>query len=71
MARALQTGTYEAEYRVLKPDMSVLWITERGSCVDCRVEDIDLAGNVDDGMRLDTPPVGGRWRDNHVDSDWS
>lgn len=48
-----------------------LWITGRGSCVDCRVEDNDLAGNADEGMRLDTPPVGGRWRDNHVDSDWS
>ncbi|SCF10634.1 Right handed beta helix region [Micromonospora coriariae] len=47
-----------------------LWITERGSCVDCRVEGNDLGGNADQGMRLDTPPVGGRWRDNHDDSDW-
>ncbi|MET8348355.1 MULTISPECIES: right-handed parallel beta-helix repeat-containing protein [unclassified Micromonospora] len=47
-----------------------LWITERGSCVDCRVEGNDLGGNADEGLRLDTPPVGGRWRDNHDDSDW-
>ncbi|MEV4659480.1 right-handed parallel beta-helix repeat-containing protein [Micromonospora sp. NPDC049301] len=47
-----------------------LWITERGSCVDCRVEENDLVGNADGGMRLDTPPVGGRWRNNHDESDW-
>src|SRR4051812_45937896 len=33
VARALHTGSYEAEYRVLKPDRSVLWITERGRIV--------------------------------------
>ncbi|MGN9778112.1 right-handed parallel beta-helix repeat-containing protein [Micromonospora sp. H33] len=44
-----------------------LWITERGSCVACRIEDNDLAGNGDGGVRLDTPPVGGRWTRNHTD----
>ncbi|MFI7575856.1 right-handed parallel beta-helix repeat-containing protein [Micromonospora sp. NPDC049497] len=44
-----------------------LWITDRGSCVDCRVEDNDLAGNADSAMRLDTPPIGGRWDRNHGD----
>lgn len=48
-----------------------LWITERGSCVACRVEDNDLAGNGVGGMRLDTPPVGGRWSGNHDENDWS
>ncbi|MGB2567280.1 right-handed parallel beta-helix repeat-containing protein [Micromonospora citrea] len=47
-----------------------LWITDRGSCVSCRVEDNDFAGNVDAAVRLDTPPVGGRWDRNHGDEDW-
>ncbi|NYF59580.1 right-handed parallel beta-helix repeat-containing protein [Micromonospora purpureochromogenes] len=47
-----------------------LWITERGSCVDCRVEDNDLASNAEAATRLDTPPVGGRWDRNHGDEDW-
>ncbi|MGK5445748.1 right-handed parallel beta-helix repeat-containing protein [Micromonospora sp. URMC 105] len=47
-----------------------LWITERGSCVDCRVEENDLAGNAEAPTRLDTPPVGGRWDRNHGDRDW-
>jgi PAS domain S-box-containing protein len=29
-ATALQTGTYETEYRAVRPDQSVVWITERG-----------------------------------------
>jgi PAS domain S-box-containing protein len=29
-ARALQTGNFEAEYRAVRPDGSVAWITERG-----------------------------------------
>ena len=29
-AAALETGTYEAEYRAVRPDGSVVWITERG-----------------------------------------
>ena len=29
-AAALQTGAYEAEYRAVRPDGSVVWITERG-----------------------------------------
>jgi len=29
-ASALQTGSYEAEYRAIRPDGSVVWITERG-----------------------------------------
>ncbi|MGR6319286.1 right-handed parallel beta-helix repeat-containing protein [Micromonospora soli] len=47
-----------------------LWITGQGSCVDCRVEDNDLAGNADGPTRLDTPPIGGRWERNHGDDDW-
>ncbi|OKI81567.1 right-handed parallel beta-helix repeat-containing protein [Micromonospora sp. CB01531] len=46
------------------------WITERGSCVDCRVEDNDLAGNAEGPTRLDTPPIGGRWERNHGDDEW-
>ncbi|MBQ1074323.1 right-handed parallel beta-helix repeat-containing protein [Micromonospora sp. C31] len=48
-----------------------LWITAQGSCVDCRVEDNDLAGNADSAIRMDTPPVGGRWERNHGDDDWT
>jgi hypothetical protein len=48
-----------------------LWITDRGSCVGCRVEENDLAGNAEGATRLDTPPVGGRWDRNHGDQDWS
>ncbi|TWJ21717.1 parallel beta helix pectate lyase-like protein [Micromonospora endolithica] len=44
-----------------------LWITEQGSCVDCRVEDNDFAGNAGPAILLDTPPVGGRWDRNHGD----
>ncbi|KXK58674.1 hypothetical protein AWW66_28390 [Micromonospora rosaria] len=47
-----------------------LWITERGSCVGCRVVDNDLAGNAEAATRLDTPPVGGRWERNDTDHDW-
>ena len=36
-----------------------LWITERGSCVDCRVEDNDLAGNADE-RDATGHPAGGR-----------
>ncbi|MBO4206478.1 right-handed parallel beta-helix repeat-containing protein [Micromonospora echinofusca] len=42
-----------------------LWVTERGCCVSCRVEDNDLAGNAEAAVRLDTAPVGGRWDRNH------
>ncbi|MGC9664992.1 right-handed parallel beta-helix repeat-containing protein [Planosporangium sp. 12N6] len=42
-----------------------LWITERGSCVSGWVEDNNLVGNAVDGVRFDTPPAGGCWRDNH------
>jgi PAS domain S-box-containing protein len=31
--RALETGTYEAEYRVVRPDQELVWITERGRVV--------------------------------------
>ncbi len=44
-----------------------LWITGQGSCVDCRVEDNDLAGNAEAPARLDIPPIGGRWDRNHDD----
>ncbi|MFC4147561.1 right-handed parallel beta-helix repeat-containing protein [Micromonospora mangrovi] len=44
-----------------------LWITGRGSCADCRIEDNDLAGNAVAAVRLDTPPIGGRWDRNHGD----
>jgi signal transduction histidine kinase len=33
IARALKTGAYEAEYRLLRPDGSVAWITDRGRVV--------------------------------------
>ncbi|MBY8874295.1 right-handed parallel beta-helix repeat-containing protein [Micromonospora sp. PLK6-60] len=44
-----------------------IWVTEHGSCVSCRVEENDLAGNAEAPIRLDTPPVGGRWERNHGD----
>ncbi|MCC7008614.1 MAG: response regulator [Acidobacteria bacterium] len=33
-AEALETGSYETEYRVVRADRSVVWITERGKLVD-------------------------------------
>ena len=33
IAAALQTGIYESEYRVVRPDAQVVWITERGRMV--------------------------------------
>ncbi len=33
LAAALETGVYEAEYRAVRPDGSVVWITERGRVV--------------------------------------
>jgi PAS domain S-box-containing protein len=33
-AAALETGVYEAEYRVVRGDRSIVWITERGKLVD-------------------------------------
>ncbi|SBT39809.1 right-handed parallel beta-helix repeat-containing protein [Micromonospora auratinigra] len=47
-----------------------LWITRQGSCVDCRVEENDLAGNAHGPTRLDTPPTGGRWDRNHGTDEW-
>ncbi|MFI6824637.1 right-handed parallel beta-helix repeat-containing protein [Micromonospora sp. NPDC050187] len=44
-----------------------LWITERGRCVSCRVEDNDFAGNAVDALRLDNPPAGGHWHRNVTD----
>ncbi|MFC0504697.1 right-handed parallel beta-helix repeat-containing protein [Micromonospora costi] len=46
-----------------------LWITEQGSCVACRVQDNDFAGNAAGPLRLDTPPIGGRWDRNEYDDD--
>ncbi|MDO3705315.1 right-handed parallel beta-helix repeat-containing protein [Micromonospora sp. C28SCA-DRY-2] len=46
-----------------------LWITDQGSCVECRVVDNDLAGNVDAAIRADTPPDGGRWERNYGHDD--
>ncbi|MFF4894556.1 right-handed parallel beta-helix repeat-containing protein [Micromonospora chersina] len=44
------------------------WVTGAGSCVSCRVEDNDFAGN-EAAVRLDTPPIGGRWDRNHSDGE--
>jgi signal transduction histidine kinase len=33
IATGLRTGTYEADYRVVRPDGTVVWITERGQVV--------------------------------------
>ena len=33
IARALETGSYEAEYRAVRPDGTIVWITERGRVV--------------------------------------
>ncbi|WBB67449.1 right-handed parallel beta-helix repeat-containing protein [Micromonospora sp. WMMD812] len=46
-----------------------LWITPQGSCVACRIQDNDFAGNAAGPVRLDTPLVGGRWDRNHHDED--
>ncbi|MFI6262814.1 right-handed parallel beta-helix repeat-containing protein [Micromonospora sp. NPDC051006] len=46
-----------------------LWITAQGSCVSCRIEENDFAGNAAGPIRLDTPPVGGRWDRNYHDED--
>ncbi|MGS2615469.1 right-handed parallel beta-helix repeat-containing protein [Micromonospora sp. LZ34] len=44
-----------------------VWVTERGRCVACRIEDNDFAGNAEGPVRLDTPLVGGAWDRNHHD----
>ncbi|MCO1594419.1 right-handed parallel beta-helix repeat-containing protein [Micromonospora sp. RHAY321] len=41
-----------------------IWITERGSCVNCRVVENDLDGNAT-AIQTDTPGVGGYWSGNH------
>jgi signal transduction histidine kinase len=33
IARARETGTYEADYRIVRPDDSLVWVTERGRVV--------------------------------------
>jgi PAS domain S-box-containing protein len=33
IARARETGTYEADYRIVRPDESLVWVTERGRVV--------------------------------------
>ncbi|GIJ30655.1 hypothetical protein Vqi01_58170 [Micromonospora qiuiae] len=46
-----------------------MWVTEQGSCVSCRVEENDLAGNAEGALRLDSRPEGGRWDRNHIEVD--
>ncbi|SBT44269.1 right-handed parallel beta-helix repeat-containing protein [Micromonospora auratinigra] len=46
-----------------------LWVTGQGSCLSCRVEENDFAGNAEEAVRLDTPPVGGHWQRNHQEVD--
>jgi signal transduction histidine kinase len=46
---ALRTGVYEAEYRAVRPDASVVWITERGRVVS------DLEGDRMVGISRDVP----------------
>ncbi|MET7966378.1 right-handed parallel beta-helix repeat-containing protein [Micromonospora sp. NPDC005305] len=46
--------------------LSGIWITERGSCINCRVVENDLDGNRT-AIRADTPAVGGHWAGNHGD----
>ncbi|MGW4276547.1 right-handed parallel beta-helix repeat-containing protein, partial [Streptomyces seoulensis] len=41
-----------------------LRVTADGDWSDCRVFDNDLGGNAVAATRFDTPPAGGRWRDN-------
>ncbi|MEV4201888.1 right-handed parallel beta-helix repeat-containing protein [Micromonospora globbae] len=41
-----------------------LWITERGSCLNCRVVENDLDGNAVP-IQADSPAVGGHWAGNH------
>ncbi|WP_055490800.1 right-handed parallel beta-helix repeat-containing protein [Streptomyces sp. TP-A0356] len=41
-----------------------MWITAEGSWTGGRVSDNDFGGNASYAMRFDTPPSGGRWRDN-------
>ncbi|MFG1673808.1 right-handed parallel beta-helix repeat-containing protein [Micromonospora sp. NPDC049282] len=43
-----------------------IWITERGSCLNCRVVENDLDGNRV-AIRADTSAVGGHWANNHGD----
>jgi signal transduction histidine kinase len=33
IARTRETGTYQADYRIVRPDESVVWVTERGRVV--------------------------------------
>src|SRR6185436_17979571 len=33
VVEALETGNYEAEYRAVRPDGSIVWLTERGRVV--------------------------------------
>ncbi|MFI5484320.1 right-handed parallel beta-helix repeat-containing protein [Micromonospora echinaurantiaca] len=44
-----------------------VWVTERGRCVACRIDDNDFAGNASGPVRLDTPLDGGSWYRNHDD----
>ncbi|MFB9544577.1 right-handed parallel beta-helix repeat-containing protein [Micromonospora sagamiensis] len=41
-----------------------LWITDRGSCLNCRVVENDLDGNRT-AIQADTPAVGGHWEGNY------
>ncbi|MEH0818789.1 MULTISPECIES: right-handed parallel beta-helix repeat-containing protein [unclassified Micromonospora] len=43
-----------------------IWVTERGSCLNCRVVENDLDGN-HAAIRADTPALGGHWEGNHGD----
>ncbi|MEU1687040.1 hypothetical protein [Micromonospora sp. NPDC005707] len=43
-----------------------IWITERGSCLNCRVVENDLDGNRT-AIKADTPAIGGHWAGNHGD----
>ncbi|MYS45647.1 right-handed parallel beta-helix repeat-containing protein, partial [Streptomyces sp. SID5998] len=41
-----------------------LRVTPSGTWTDCRACDNDLGGNAVSATLFETPPAGGRWRDN-------
>ena len=67
--RATIRGNRVWDSRDPRTQTHALLITERGSCLHCRIEDNDFGGNAVAPLRLDTPPVGGRWERNHGDED--
>ncbi|MFQ6146889.1 right-handed parallel beta-helix repeat-containing protein [Streptomyces seoulensis] len=64
VSRTWLDGNRIGDDQAVRTQTHGLRVTPDGDWTDCRVFDNDLGGNVVAATLFDTPPAGGRWRDN-------